>query len=210
MSGPPPRGEAPADDLDGLIRRADPDRWLSSRFIGGPGARADVIALYAFDHELRRAPQAASRALLAEIRLTWWREVLEQIAAGAPVRRHPTAEALAAAVRRRGLPVGRLEAAVDARLYALDGDRAQGEVEAAQHITAAAARALDPEADEAAAGRIGSAWAAGRIDDEARAAARLISPAAFPAVAHAALADRPGGDLSRRLRLTWAVARGRI
>ena len=25
-----------SDDLDDLIRRVDPDRWLSSRFIGDP------------------------------------------------------------------------------------------------------------------------------------------------------------------------------
>ncbi len=44
----------------------------------------------------------------------------------------------------------------------------------------------------------------------ARSAPRL-SPAAFPAIAHAALAlDRRSGPLGRRLRLTWAVATGRI
>ena len=29
-----------------------PDRWLSSRFIGDPKARADVVVIYAFDNEL--------------------------------------------------------------------------------------------------------------------------------------------------------------
>src|SRR5215471_7113258 len=92
------------DDLDELVRRTDPDRWLSSRFIGAPGARADVIALYAYDHELARAPKVTSNALLGEIRLTWWREALDEIFAGKAVRRHPTAEALAAAVARHALP----------------------------------------------------------------------------------------------------------
>src|SRR5690606_32697718 len=58
------------DDLDDLIRRVDPDRWRSSRFIGDVGRRADVIALYAYDYELARAPRVASNPLLAEIRLT--------------------------------------------------------------------------------------------------------------------------------------------
>jgi phytoene synthase len=208
LNGPPPGGEE--GDLDGLIRRLDHDRWLSSRFIADPQARADVIAVYAFDHELRRALQVASRPLIAEIRLTWWREVLEQIAAGQPTRRHPTAQAVAAAVQRRGLPLDRLEAALDARLYALDGDSAAGEIEAAEHVAVLAALALDPRADTAAAGRLGQAWASGRIDEVARAAARRISAAAFPAVAHAVLAGRTGSDLARRLRLTWAVARGRV
>jgi phytoene synthase len=85
-------------DLDALIRRVDPDRWLSSRFIGQAAARADVIALYAFDYELARAPRVASNALLGEMRLTWWREALDEIFEGRAVRQHPAAQALAAAV----------------------------------------------------------------------------------------------------------------
>ena len=54
-----------SDDLDDLIRRVDPDRWLSSRFISDERARADVIALYAYDHELARAPKVASNACSA-------------------------------------------------------------------------------------------------------------------------------------------------
>ena len=30
-------------DLDALVRRVDPDRWLASRFIPDPEARADVV-----------------------------------------------------------------------------------------------------------------------------------------------------------------------
>ena len=79
--------DGPADDLDALIRRVDPDRWLSSRFIGDREKRADVIALYAFDYELRRAAEATTSPLMAEIRLTWWSEALDEIYAGGPVRR---------------------------------------------------------------------------------------------------------------------------
>ena len=79
-----------SDDLDDLIRRTDPDRWLSSRFIADAAARADVVAIYAYDHELARAPRVASNALLGEIRLTWWREVLDEAFEGRPVRHHPT------------------------------------------------------------------------------------------------------------------------
>ena len=51
-----------ADDLDGLVRRVDPDRWLATRFIADEAKRADVIALYAFDYELARARQVTSNA----------------------------------------------------------------------------------------------------------------------------------------------------
>ena len=108
------------DDLDDLIRRVDPDRWLSSRFIADPAARADVIALYAYDHELARAPKVASNPLLGEIRLTWWREVLDEAFEGRPVRHHPTAQAIAGVIARRGLARGPLEAMIDARYRELD------------------------------------------------------------------------------------------
>src|SRR6516165_2591981 len=108
------------EDLDALVRRVDPDRWLSSRFVADADRRADVIAVYAYDHELARAPRVASNPLLGEIRLTWWREVLDEIFEGRPVRRHPTAQALAGAVRRRGLQREPLEAMVEARYRELD------------------------------------------------------------------------------------------
>ena len=69
----------PADgDLDDTVRRVDPERWLARRFIGDATARADVVVLYAYEHELDRAGRVTSNALLAEIRLTWWREVLDE------------------------------------------------------------------------------------------------------------------------------------
>ncbi len=139
---------------------------------------------------------------MAEIRLTWWSEVLDEIYDGRPVRRHPTAQALAEAVRRRDLPRDPLDAALDA----WSGGR---EADAAGAIAEAAALALDPAVDRAAARTAGRAWRAG-LDAAARAASRSVSADAFPAVAHAALHGRSGGELSRRLRLTGAVLRGRI
>ena len=100
--------EASSSDLDAMMRRVDPDRWLSSRFVGQPDARADIVALYAFDHELARAPRIASNALLGEMRLTWWREALDEIFEGRPVRHHPAAQALA---RKRTLTDRDLRAA---------------------------------------------------------------------------------------------------
>ena len=61
-------------DLDALVRRVDPDRWLASRYIADVDARADVIALYALNYELSRAAEVASQPLIGEMRLAWWRE----------------------------------------------------------------------------------------------------------------------------------------
>ena len=42
------------ESLDDMVRAADPDRWLSTRFIADEQARADVTALYALNVELAR------------------------------------------------------------------------------------------------------------------------------------------------------------
>lgn len=214
-----------SDDLDDLIRRVDPDRWLSSRFIADAGKRTDVIALYAYDHELARAPKVASNALLGEIRLTWWREMLDEAYEGRPVRAHPTAQALAAAIASHALPREPLEAMIDARYRELDAtpmtdaealDWARG---TAGQAAEAVARILDEAVIPGRALAAGAVWALWRrglpVDpaeaELAKADARLLLPVAFPAVAHAALALRPAGsEFAKRLRLTWAVARGRI
>ena len=213
-----------SEDLDALLKRVDPDRWLSSRFIADPALRADVVAVYAFDHELARAPRVASNPLLGEIRLTWWREALDEIYDGRPVRQHPGAQALAAAARRHGLPREPLETMIDARYRELDAaPMSQAEVlewgrDTAGLAAELAVRILDPAADPAGARTAAAGWALARRDlvlaqrliAEARPAAARLSAAAFPAAAHAALVGHAGGELARRLKLTWAVARGRI
>ena len=233
------------ETLDGLVRRVDPDRWLASRFIADAAARADVVALYAFNHELARVAGAVREPLMGEIRLTWWREAMDEVAAGKSPRKHPVVEALAAAdlpaTALADLPEGRYPELdrgpfTDAELLAyLDGT--------AGAVMTLAARRLDPAAAPEqvrgaarafglaglwwakAAGRpsrLPAEWTAGdvasRVAAELTAARRELKSlpvAAFPAVAYAALAgpyatDREPGELGKRLRLTFAVLRGRI
>ena len=80
-----------------LVARGDPDRFLAT-MAAPPGLRAALFPLYAFNLEVARAPQVTHEPLIAEMRLQWWRDALDEIAAGRPVRRHevtvPLAEAL--------------------------------------------------------------------------------------------------------------------
>jgi len=107
---------ADTETLDDLVRRVDPDRWLASRFIADPAARADVIALYAFNYELARVAGGVSNALMGEIRLTWWREAMEEIADGKTPRKHPNVEAIAVS----GIDPLALAAMAQARFADLD------------------------------------------------------------------------------------------
>ncbi len=210
-------------DLDRTVRSADPCRWLASRFIADRAARADVVALYAFDHELTRAVQVTSNPLLAEIRLAWWREALDEIFAGGPVRAHPAPRALGAALRRHGLPRAPLEAMIDARTEQ-EPDPVVWADQVGGSATILAARVLDPAADMDAVRAAGRVWGlmmlrrSGRTDIDltetlavAARASRRVSPAAFPAIACATLARTAAPSaLETRLRLVLAVARGRI
>jgi phytoene synthase len=143
-----------AEDLEETVRRADPDRWLAGRFIADLEARADVTALYAFDHVLARVPVMVSEPLMGEIRLAWWREALDEIYAGAAVRSHPVALALAEAVRRRGLDRAPLDAMIEARMGDLDAAPFANEAEAVAYadMTAGALMQAAAEALGAAAG----------------------------------------------------------
>jgi phytoene synthase len=227
------------EDLDAVVRRGDPDRWLATRFIADRQARADVVALYAFDHQLARARRVASNPLVAEMRLAWWREAVDEIWSGGGVRAHPVAQALAASRRRGDLPRQPLEAMIDARINlleraSLDLPQALAWADAAGGSAALlATMILDTDAPPeaaVAAGRVWGlallvrqglverpaaiGWLAGGLA-EARLDARRLSVAAFPAVAHATLArslDRTGEDspLIRRMRILWAVSTGRL
>jgi phytoene synthase len=213
-------------DLDGEVRRVDPDRWLASRFIADPARRAGVVALWAFDHELARAGAVTSNPLTAEIRLVWWREALDEIFEGRPVRRHPTAEALAAVVGACGLPRAPFEAMIEARIAVLetpvtDAAAALAWARAAQGgLARLAAESLGAGDRAGLAEPAGAVWglhllgrseAVGEALAEARACARLLPPAAFPAALPATLARAPqASGLEKRARLTWAAMTGRI
>jgi phytoene synthase len=231
---------ADEDDLDEQVRRMDPDRWLASRFIADGDARADVIALYGLNLELSRAAEVASQPLIGEMRLAWWREAVEEMFEGRPVRRHPTAQALAQAVRRRGLPREGLEALIEARLrdlepWPLRPDEVERYLDStAGALMALAVRALSPNADPHAVRHAARAWGLaglsrlGRLPPDwpvraqvqqalriAGGELRALPVAAFPAVAYATLArayarSASSSELTRRLRLTWATATGRI
>jgi len=178
----------PAEDLDALIRRVDNDRWLATRFVVDPEQRADLIALYAFDYELARAGRVTSTPLLAEIRLTWWREALDEVYGGGPVRYHPAAAALAQAIQRRNLPRELLEAMIDSRIDELESGPVASKAESP--VVHAAALLLDPATPP-------------------HFTASQLSADAFPAALPLAIGHIRNPVL-KRLKLVWSVATGRI
>jgi phytoene synthase len=97
------------DVIAALVRRHDPDRFLTALF--APAERRDaLLVLYAFNHELARAREVVSEPPLALIRLQWWREVVE----GEP-RRHEIASPLSEAIAAGALDPGLLLPLIEAR-----------------------------------------------------------------------------------------------
>jgi phytoene synthase len=91
------------------VRRHDPDRFFCA-LLAPAAMRETLFTLYAFNHELARALEAASEPGLALIRLHWWREVVQ----GAD-RRHEVATPLRAALSDGALPAEDLLAMIDMR-----------------------------------------------------------------------------------------------
>jgi phytoene/squalene synthetase len=98
-----------------LVRRGDPDRFLAA--MAAPLAAREVLfPLYAFNLEVARAPWVTAEPLIAEMRLQWWRDVLAEIASGAPPRAHEVVGPLAG-VMARGVPADLLDGMVAARRW---------------------------------------------------------------------------------------------
>ncbi len=77
-----------------LVQKADPDRFLAA--MAAPvSARAKLFPLYALNVEVARAPWVTQEPMIAEMRLQWWRDALQEIADGAEARRHEVLTPLA-------------------------------------------------------------------------------------------------------------------
>ena len=76
-----------------IVAKADPDRFAAA--MAAPVvARKVLFPLYAFNAEVTKAAWIASEPMIGEMRLQWWRDVLDEVAQGGPVRKHEVATPL--------------------------------------------------------------------------------------------------------------------
>jgi 15-cis-phytoene synthase len=146
-----PGAGSDTDYIPGLVRSGDQDRYLAG-LLAPRTARDHLFALYAFNIELARIGERVTEPQLGEIRLEWWRNVLET-PAGEPAA-HPVAAALIAARAACDLPDALLAGMIDARGVDV------------QREPIASTEALDAylHATAGAVFRLG-AWIAGARDD---------------------------------------------
>jgi phytoene synthase len=105
---------------EALVRAGDKDRYLASLFAPGE-KRAALFVLYAFNAEITSVRERARAPMPGEIRLQWWRDVINGERAGEAAA-NPVAAALANAIARFELPKPRLLDLIEAHAFDLYDD----------------------------------------------------------------------------------------
>ncbi len=114
-------GDGALSPLGRLVRTSDRDRFLTALF-APVEHRESLFALYGFNAELARVREVVSEPLLGQMRLQWWRESIDAIYEGRPVRRHEVVEPLAETIRARSLTRAYFDRMIDAREADLAGE----------------------------------------------------------------------------------------
>lgn len=84
-----------------LVQRGDPLRFRST-MAAPPAARAVLFPIYAMALEAARAPWLTQEPMIAEMRLQWWRDALEEISGDGEVRRHEVTTPLSEVLSKAG------------------------------------------------------------------------------------------------------------
>lgn len=103
-----------------LVREHDSDRYIASLY-APESQRPALHALYAFSHEIARVRALVSEPLPGEVRMQWWRDLLEGEGKG-ETQGHPVAAALLDTVTRYRLPIAPLTSLIEARIFDLYDD----------------------------------------------------------------------------------------
>ncbi len=103
-----------------MLRETDRDRYLAC-LLSPEDKRGALAALYAFNAEIARVRDVVREPLPGEIRLQWWRDLLEGGAAG-DTGGNPLAAGLIETIERHHLPRQTLVAMTEARIFDLYDD----------------------------------------------------------------------------------------
>jgi phytoene synthase len=105
---------------EAMVRAADKDRYLATLFAPAE-RRGPLFALHAFDREIAGVRERAREPMPGEIRLQWWRDVINGERAGEAVA-NPVAAALTEVIARFALPTNRLLELIEAHAFDLYDD----------------------------------------------------------------------------------------
>lgn len=151
------------------LKARDRERYLTTLW-APVAARPALLAIHAYDLEQQRVVAEAREPMLAEIRLAWWREQLEQLSAGRLAPPQPLLRALRHDARPRAVDLtmlsrieeGYLPLLTEGRLDALAMAEARGAPLFEALATALLGRPLDNE-ESGDAALAGTRWALARL-----------------------------------------------
>jgi phytoene synthase len=204
--------------IEAQVKASDRDRWLSSRFVADQTLRSDLLGLYGFEAELLTIPARVTQPMLAEMRYVWWSEQLDAVFEGRVRKGHPVLEALTDIVLRHRLERLHFDALINAHIGRIHGEPHDIDAFYVGPMQLAVGLLVGPGHEDKVrtAGRMWGLTQVGR-KDEALALRRQVNrdirglpTQGFPAIAHAALVEPSQGEGIRRLRLIWAVLKGRL
>jgi phytoene synthase len=98
-----------------MVREHDHDRYLCAMF-APEGARAGLMAIYAFNQEIAKIREVITEPISGQIRLQWWRDALDTVYGGGDPQ-HPVAMALGEAVDRFALGRSHFDRLIDGRAF---------------------------------------------------------------------------------------------
>ncbi len=114
---------APTENIDvclATLRDTDRDRYLAC-LLSPADKRNALAALYAFNAEIARIRDSVREALPGEVRMQWWRDLLEGNPHG-DSQSHPVAAALLTTIETYRLPRPVLANMIEARIFDLYDD----------------------------------------------------------------------------------------
>jgi len=213
------------DTIPTDLRRHDRDRFLATLFAAAD-RQPELWALLAFNLEIARVREVVSQPILGQIRLQWWRDMLDEAYGDGPLRRHIVATPLADAIRTRRIPRFLLDAMIDGRERDLDEAPPASLAVLEDYADATSAKLLQamlvalgvtaPAASEAAT-HVGIAWALVgliRAIPFHAAAQRIYIPVEIAQAADLHEADivalKPSAALSHAVRQIAAAAEVRL
>lgn len=101
-----------------IVKKHDYDRFLIS-MLAPADVRDDLLALFAFNHEIAKTREVVSEMTLGLIRLQWWRDAINGIYDG-KILSHEVVEPLARAINRHNLLREHFETLIYAREFDLE------------------------------------------------------------------------------------------
>lgn len=111
---------ASESDPEHIVKSADPARYFANQFVPVTH-RSDMFVLHAFDLEIRKITRTVREPMAGEIRLQWWREVL-QGSRNAEAAASPLASAVLEFTQRHSISSQIWDNYLDGRIFDLYDD----------------------------------------------------------------------------------------